>query len=46
MFGCNNLIKNGEAKLVSKSSDILEEYWIKTIGSVQNNKKIWNLLIR
>ena len=25
---CNNLIKNWEAKLVSKAKDILEEYWV------------------
>ncbi|MDP5038954.1 MAG: DNA-protecting protein DprA, partial [Candidatus Gracilibacteria bacterium] len=35
--GCNDLIKSGSAKLVTKSEDILEEYNLKTIPK---NKKI------
>ena len=52
---CNNLIKNWEAKLVSKSSDILEEYSINQSQTKTQNKKlsfdseieekIYNLLI-
>ncbi|MDQ7010167.1 MAG: DNA-processing protein DprA [Candidatus Gracilibacteria bacterium] len=38
--GCNNLIKNGEAKLVNGSIDILEEY------NFSNNKKRDNNLER
>jgi DNA processing protein len=39
--GCNNIIKKGEAKLVTSGYDILEEYgWEKNIKEEENNIKL------
>lgn len=41
---CNNLIKNGHAKMVTTVEDILEEYNIKSSYQITNSQKIefWN----
>lgn len=41
---CNNLIKNGNAKMVTNTEDILEEYNIKTIfnETIIKNIVLWN----
>ncbi|MGL4392832.1 MAG: DNA-processing protein DprA [Fusobacteriaceae bacterium] len=41
--GCNNLIKNSQAKLVMSAEDILEEYGIVVESSTDNKKSILNL---
>ena len=38
--GCNNLIKNSEAKLVTCAEDILEEYGWKTAGEFESELKL------
>lgn len=37
---CNNLLKNGNAKMVTCSEDILEEYNINTLNTSQKTEKI------
>nr|MDD3720733.1 DNA-processing protein DprA [Candidatus Gracilibacteria bacterium] len=39
-LGCNNLLKNGNAKMVTCSEDILEEYNINTLNTSQKTEKI------
>ncbi|MDD3302499.1 MAG: DNA-processing protein DprA [Candidatus Gracilibacteria bacterium] len=39
-MGCNNLIKNGSAKIVTNVDDIFEEYNINTLDSLENINQI------